>query len=357
MTGNIKTEAGDEDDAPDYLTVHAGTTGYGYMLLNTASGEVTINDENCLIASSMTLFFHSNESNNDDGLDLTATLVPITGVMIGYDEDGRYATFDENLNEEVKIEEDIRVHIASIERNYVDGVCLTLMVPFDFVVDKDPLTDIDDENTEIRSRFYTFTGVTYNDESGKWEAVMTEVEKGNKILANTPMLVMPDNGLSFFNEDGLTLNTKGGGNKQTTSGDWTFIGTYVEKTWTAGEVGNDYGFAATDGTSADGETNVEAGDFVKVGVGAHSKTLRCYLTYTGKDNPWATSRSSEVGDLPQSISVVLVNTDGSTTKIGTITPSYTNEEGLWYSLSGLQLNGKPTKKGLYIHNGKKVVVK
>jgi hypothetical protein len=64
-----------------------------------------------------------------------------------------------------------------------------------------------------------------------------------------------------------------------------------------------------------------------------------------------------VGDLPQSISVVLVNTDGSTTKIGAITPSYTNEEGVWYSLSGLQLNGKPTKKGLYIHNGKKVVVK
>ncbi len=357
LTGNIKTEAGDEDDAPDYLTVHAGTTGYGYMLLNTASGEVTINDENCLIASSMTLFFHSNESKNDDGLNLTATLVPITGVMIGYDEDGRYATFDENLNEEIKIEEDIRVHIASIERDYVDGVCLTLMVPFDFVVGKDPLTDIDDENTEIRSRFYTFTGVTYNDESGKWEAVMTEVKKGNKILANTPMLVMPDNGLSFFNEDGLTLNTTGGGNKQTTSDDWTFIGIYTEKTWTAGEVGNDYGFAATDGTSADGETNVEAGDFVKVGVGAHSKTLRCYLTYTGKDNPWATSRSSEVGDLPQSISVVLVNTDGSTTKIGAITPSYTNEEGVWYSLSGLQLNGKPTKKGLYIHNGKKVVVK
>ena len=29
----------------------------------------------------------------------------------------------------------------------------------------------------------------------------------------------------------------------------------------------------------------------------------------------------------------------------------------WYTLDGRKLNGKPTKKGLYIHNGKKVVIK
>ena len=29
----------------------------------------------------------------------------------------------------------------------------------------------------------------------------------------------------------------------------------------------------------------------------------------------------------------------------------------WYSLSGQKLDGKPTKKGLYIHNGKKVSIK
>ena len=31
--------------------------------------------------------------------------------------------------------------------------------------------------------------------------------------------------------------------------------------------------------------------------------------------------------------------------------------GTWYSLDGRRLNGKPTAKGLYIHNGKKVVIK
>ena len=29
----------------------------------------------------------------------------------------------------------------------------------------------------------------------------------------------------------------------------------------------------------------------------------------------------------------------------------------WYTLDGVRLDGKPTKKGLYIHGGRKVVVK
>ena len=36
-----------------------------------------------------------------------------------------------------------------------------------------------------------------------------------------------------------------------------------------------------------------------------------------------------------------------------------NEEssGAWFTIDGRKLNRKPTQKGLYIHNGKKVVVK
>ena len=34
-----------------------------------------------------------------------------------------------------------------------------------------------------------------------------------------------------------------------------------------------------------------------------------------------------------------------------------NEAGAWYSLDGRRLNGKPTTKGVYINNGKKVVIK
>ena len=35
----------------------------------------------------------------------------------------------------------------------------------------------------------------------------------------------------------------------------------------------------------------------------------------------------------------------------------TNSDNEWYSLDGCRLNGKPTAKGIYINNGRKVVIK
>ena len=34
-----------------------------------------------------------------------------------------------------------------------------------------------------------------------------------------------------------------------------------------------------------------------------------------------------------------------------------NEDGKWYTISGLQLQHKPRDKGVYIYNGKKVIIK
>jgi len=36
---------------------------------------------------------------------------------------------------------------------------------------------------------------------------------------------------------------------------------------------------------------------------------------------------------------------------------YTDRAGVWYSLDGCKLDSKPTKTGLYIYNGRKVVIK
>jgi hypothetical protein len=33
------------------------------------------------------------------------------------------------------------------------------------------------------------------------------------------------------------------------------------------------------------------------------------------------------------------------------------QQGDWHSLSGIRLNGAPSAKGIYIHNGRKVVIK
>jgi hypothetical protein len=59
--------------------------------------------------------------------------------------------------------------------------------------------------------------------------------------------------------------------------------------------------------------------------------------------------------LPSTMTVVLKGSSGNTTEIGTI--SLDDEAGEWYSLDGRKLSGKPTKKGLYINGGKKIVIK
>ena len=50
--------------------------------------------------------------------------------------------------------------------------------------------------------------------------------------------------------------------------------------------------------------------------------------------------------------------DGTQTGIGhTEITEITEKAGAWYTLSGVRLNAKPTQKGVYIHNGKEVVIK
>jgi hypothetical protein len=36
---------------------------------------------------------------------------------------------------------------------------------------------------------------------------------------------------------------------------------------------------------------------------------------------------------------------------------YGYEDGGWYTVDGRRLDGKPAQKGLYIHGGRKVVIK
>ncbi|MCR5819229.1 MAG: MBG domain-containing protein, partial [Prevotella sp.] len=46
-----------------------------------------------------------------------------------------------------------------------------------------------------------------------------------------------------------------------------------------------------------------------------------------------------------------------TTDIRSLTPALSDGEGDWYDINGRKLSGKPSQKGLYVRNGKKVVVK
>ena len=76
-------------------------------------------------------------------------------------------------------------------------------------------------------------------------------------------------------------------------------------------------------------------------------------------------------DLPATITVRLVSRNGETTAIGTLdttTGEVSFDSEAWFSdqrsecgaaftLDGMKLSGKPSKPGLYIYNGKKIIVK
>ena len=49
--------------------------------------------------------------------------------------------------------------------------------------------------------------------------------------------------------------------------------------------------------------------------------------------------------------------NGETTGIESLTPSLSKGEGAWYDLNGQKLQQKPTQKGVYIRNGRKVIIK
>ena len=187
------------------------------------------------------------------------------------------------------------------------------------------------------------------------------------LTANTPYLFMPNDAtMTFPNISSMTggvvtlLPTTAndglyGG--ATTDYDWNFYGTYKGKTWT--ETSKDYGFAAQFGTAVHGEA-VEAGQFVRFAPGAFIKPMRCYLSYVGTSAPAPAPRMNRAAsnDLPASITVRLVSRNGEITAIGTLntTTGEISFDG-WYDMNGLKLDSKPTKKGLYINNGKKIVIK
>ena len=267
-----------------------------------------------------------------------------SGTMELVNDNGTWtASFSDSSTETINIPTNISVDNVSLNRTFTANKAATLMLPF----------AIDVANTS-GAAFYTYTGVTFDTETNKWIATMTQVTSGT-IAANTPYVVMPTDAAITFTGS-VTLNTTTN-SQQTTNGDWTFKGTYEGKTWTAGDVGNDYGFAATSGKATDGVTDVNAGDFVKLAAGAHIKPGRSYLTYTGSGNPFAAPKHRAGTELPSSISVVLVNSDGTTTEIETTNfTNFTNSDA-WFTLDGRKLAKQPTTNGLYTHNCRKEVVR
>ena len=266
-----------------------------------------------------------------------------------------------NITEEVG-----NIKSVTYNRPFNTAQAATVILPFSYICN-------DDEG----GKFFGFKEVVYDENLHKWVCTMVEPgEEGTNnvtsLTANTPYLFMPDDAttMTFPNIVSMTggvvtlqTTTANDGvyGGATTDAAWNFHGTYKGKSWAVAS--NDYGFAAQSGTEAGGAATVEAGQFVRFTTGAFIKPMRCYLSYVGTEAPAPApglTRAAATDDLPQSITVRLVSRSGETTAIGEIdtkTGELSFDSEAWYTLDGVRLSGKPSKKGLYINNGKKVIVK
>ena len=284
----------------------------------------------------------------------------------------------------------LRTSCLRYKRKFTAGKPVTVMLPFNFEPNDFRRGG---EGDVLTGHFYDFAGIHLDPQTSKWMAEMNEVgsDDANEVTtmkANHPYLFVPTmstvphpymNNLEYIYiekySDGISIFTEGneGGTKvkpydgtaDFAWNKWDFIGTYQPRYWSGSEnpeeIGKVYGFAGK--TKEVDEQNVVAGDFVRAKSGAKIRPTSCYLMWAGSEpsNARALTRgAAATEELPQSITVKLISASGETTAIGTLdtkTGELSFDSEAWYTLDGVRLSGKPSTKGIYINNGKKVVIK
>ncbi|MCQ2098161.1 MAG: InlB B-repeat-containing protein, partial [Fibrobacter sp.] len=272
------------------------------------------------------------------------------------------ATILGNSTETANVPNPVEVNSVEFERTFVASpeglnIANTIVLPFST-----------NEGTTANADFYAFTGVTVED--GVYTAEFRTEVKVAALEAGVPYAVI-------LKEEATNLNMTLGSpvSVQTAElnnpkvGDWEFTGSYANRYWENGCTALEcvYGFAAADDVGG----IYKAGDFVKGGSDVSVKPMRAVLSRTSDQSnsgngmlraPAYRGVSRAIAeDVPEVIAVLFGNADGEVTYVGqmnTRTGNITLEKAdRWFDMKGRRLNGKPTVKGTYYNNGKKVIIK
>ena len=278
-------------------------------------------------------------------ISIKAAETPIGALTILTDEKGKRAVINGNYmgTDAVEITSNIPVNSVTLDRTFKQNVLSSLFLPFSISASK----------ISGATKIYKFNRVAQNDE-GIWKVKVSAV---TDLTANTPYMVLPsaDGKLTFNINEPVVFNTTTGPETHSVIKDtWEFKGVYAHLDFDENfpDVSRVYGFASV---AADG---YKAGDFVKVGVGADIPAMRAYLVHHSA--PLQKSRAGVLGQsgLPDVIDIEVEDENGivvQTGKLNTVTGEVRMDR--WFDLKGRRLNSKPTVKGTYYKNGKKVVVK
>lgn len=278
------------------------------------------------------------------------------------------AVIDDDSKETPVITEDIQVDSVYYNRVFKAQVPSTLMLPFD-------LKQADWKMAGFN--LFEFVKITKNtsdcrsNDCGSRYVVQAKESYSRSLKANTPYIAVPykDIDVSFHmryaQPEHVYLNTTT--NERRVSRvyeeyNWELIGTYESIKFTKPK--GIYGFA---GKSSD-DTNI--GDFKKAACNETScasiRPFRAYLRCTLAEQPSAvkglakTAEVASLDNLPSTIEVQIIKDDSTTTYLGTLdtrTGEFIKEDNRWFDMKGRLLQHKPTAKGTYFNNRKKVVIK
>ena len=223
----------------------------------------------------------------------------------------------------------------------------TMCLPFDFTAPSG-------------CTFYAFTGVEWSTTNDQWEATITEQASATTLSAHTPYIFKcTGTSATFTNNAVIAASSYNNalvevGATSGTDQAWKFKGTYTPLSWASADPTEPtYGFS----TYVPNET-IAAGTFVRFVKGASLAPFRARLIYSGTDTHLNAPRRAGANELPVIIIVRIIGINGETTSIGTLdtrTGEVTTDG--WYTLGGMKLKGQPNQQGIYIHNGRKEVIR
>ncbi len=214
---------------------------------------------------------------------------------------------------------------------YKDGSWNTLCLPFDLTIAGSPLAG---------ATVKTLESSDYNSENGTLTLNFT-TDNLTTLSAGTPYLVKWESGEDLVNPvfSGVTVSTIGGGHADTHYVD--FVGSFSPVALTAKDKTVLYL----------GENNTLYYPSADVTVNACRAVFRLHNGITAGYLP--TQARAFVLNFGEDEATGIVDAEADSS-LFTLHSSL--KEG-WYDMQGRRLSGKPTARGIYINNGKKVVIK
>ena len=334
ITYSLSRESG--EDTGKYTITPTGEANQGNYTLTFETGTFTI------VAATVT---DPNIENQDD---LVTPIIALTK-----DQNGTTATLAGQSGQSdgaFIIKANVAIDHVKLDRQFVSAKKAAICWPF----------DVTSAQASELGKFYAFTGTS--------EGAITMQEVTGGLVANTPYIFEPSSDINTLIDFGGKTLTAGGPISVTLSG-ITFKGIYNRVKWTtdtsdkfynadrASELGKAYGFALQNLTV--GSKSYYAGQFVRLGSGAESCALRAYMLVDDWDGnqPSTSTKHAAAKSLPDVIEIKWISADGSVTEIEKLPTAIAEDKNGWYDLQGRKLNSKPSTSGLYINNGKKIIVK